>query len=323
MRILLVKTSSLGDVIHNLPVVSDLKRAYPQATIDWCVEEAFADIPRLHPGVAEVIPVAVRRWRKALFTRVTWRATWREIGEFRRCIARQRYDAILDTQGLIKSALIARQARGPRLGYAAEVAREPLAARFYDRTFVIPPNAHAVERNRWLAAAAFDLPLAAMDEPLDYGIAAPAIEALWLPARYAVLLTATSRDDKLWAEDNWVALAQALAARGFKAVLPAGSASERERAAHIAGAVAGAIVAPPLRLRDLAAVIAGARLAVGVDTGLAHLATALRVPTIALFIASDPVLTGVHGSGFCRNLGTRGRAPTVAEVLTAAQAELR
>jgi heptosyltransferase-1 len=319
MRILLVKTSSLGDVIHNLPVVSDLKRAHPDATIDWCVEEGFVDIPRLHPGVAGVIPVAVRRWRKSLCAR----ATWREIGEFRRRIAATPYDAILDTQGLVKSALIARQARGVRLGYAAEVAREPLAARFYDRTFVIAPNAHAVERNRWLAAAAFDLPAATLGDPPDYGIVAPASDAPWLPPNYAVLFTATSRDDKLWAEESWVQLALTLAARGVNAVLPAGSAVERARAERIAASVAGALVAPPLRLRELAGVVGGARLAIGVDTGLAHLATALGVPTIALFMASDPTLTGVLGRGYCRNLGARGRAPTVAEVLAAAQPELR
>ena len=317
MRILLVKTSSLGDVIHNLPVVSDLSRSFPDATIDWCVEEPFAEIPRLHPAVGEIIPVAIRRWRKSLLQR----ATWREIGEFRRHLARTPYDAILDTQGLIKSALIARQANGRHLGYAGEVAREPLAARFYDQTFVIPPNAHAVERNRWLASAAFDTPL---DLPLEYGIKAPAVDLPWLTAqRYAVLLTATSRDDKLWAETNWIALAQALAERGLTPVFPSGSARERERAQRIASAVPGAVVAPPLSLRELAALLGGAALAVGVDTGLAHLATALCVPTIALFMASDPALTGVYGSGFCRNLGARGRAPTVAEVVTAAEQELR
>ena len=317
MRILLVKTSSLGDVIHNLPVASDLSRSFPEAVIDWCVEESFADIPRLHPAVGEVIPVAIRRWRKALLQP----ATWREIGEFRRHLARTPYDAILDTQGLIKSALIARQAHGRHLGYAAEAAREPLAARFYDETFVIPPNAHAVERNRWLAAAAFDTPL---DLPLDYGIKTPAVDRPWLTAtRYAVLLTATSRDDKLWPEANWIGVAQSLAGRGLTPVLPSGSARERERAERIATAVAGSIVAPPLSLRELAGLLGGAALAIGVDTGLAHLATALCVPTIALFMASDPALTGVHGSGFCRNLGARGRAPTVAEVLTAAEQELR
>ena len=317
MRILLVKTSSLGDVIHNLPVVSDLARSFPEATIDWCVEESFADIPHLHPAVGEIIPVAIRRWRKSL-TKV---ATWREAGEFRQHLAQVSYDAILDTQGLIKSALIACLARGPHLGYAAQAAREPLAARFYDQTFVIPRNAHAVERNRWLASAAFDM---APNLPLDYGIKTPAANLPWLNGqRYAVLLTATSRDDKLWAEANWIALAQALAERGLISVLPSGNARERERVQRIAARIPGAVVAPPLALRELAGLLGNAALTIGVDTGLAHLSTALGVSTIALFMASDPALTGVYGSGFCRNLGARGRAPTVAEVLTAAEQEFR
>lgn len=320
MRILLVKTSSLGDVIHNLPVVSDLRHAFPEAQIDWCVEEAFADIPRLHPAIDNVIAVAVRRWRRTLGQR----ATWREIGEFRQRLRRTPYDAVIDTQGLCKSSLIARQARGRRYGYAAEAAREALAARFYDETFVIPRNVHAVERNRWLAAAALNYPV---DLPLDYGIKAPAVELPWLAAeRHALLLTATSRDDKLWDEANWIVVARELTARGLTPVLPSGSALERQRADRIAGAVPGAIVAPPLGLHELAGLMGRARLAIGVDTGLVHLATALRVPTIALYMASDPALTGVYGSGFFRNLGARGRAPTTAEVLPvllAAEQELR
>ena len=317
MHILLVKTSSLGDVIHNLPVVSDLCRSFPDARIDWCVEEAFADIPRLHPEVEKVIPVAIRRWRKSLASP----ATWREIGEFRRQIGGTSYDAVLDTQGLIKSALIARQARGRRYGYAAEVAREPLAARFYDETFVIPPNAHAVERNRWLSAAAFDYPV---DLPLSYGISAPDISLPWLASeRHVVLLTATSRDDKLWDEAHWIALASHLSKRGLTPVLPSGNAVERQRAERIAAAVPGAVVAPPLNLRELSRLIGGAALAVGVDTGLVHLAAALGVPTIALYITTNPSLTGVYGSGFVRNLGAPGRAPSVADVLSVAEQALR
>jgi len=313
MHILLVKTSSLGDVIHNLPVVSDLRRSFPEAVIDWCVEESFADIPRLHPGVAEVIPVAVRRWRKNLFKA----PTWREIGAFRRCIGAVNYDAILDTQGLVKSALISRFAHGVRHGYAAEVARESLAARFYDKTFVIPPNAHAVERNRWLSAAAFDYPV---DLPLDYGITPPDLDLDWLTGtRHAILLTATSRDDKLWDEQNWIAIGQELVNRGLSPIFPSGSLAERERAVRIATSIPGAIVAPPLNLRELAALIGRATLAIGVDTGLAHLATALRVPTIALYVSTDPALTGVYGSAYFRNLGGIGRSPSVAEVLNAAQ----
>ena len=317
MHLLLVKTSSLGDVIHNLPVVSDLRRAFPEATIDWCVEESFAEIPRLHPEVAEVIPVAIRRWRKHLGSM----QTWSEMRAFRRRIKTTAYDAVLDTQGLIKSGLICRLAYGTRYGYAAEVARERHAARFYDKTFVIPPNAHAVVRNRWLGAAAFDYPV---DFPLDYGIAAPEIDLPWLTAEHhAVLLTATSRDDKLWPEAHWIALGQSMKKRGLSPILPSGSAAERARAERIAAAIPGAVVAPRLNLRELAALIGRATLAVGVDTGLAHLATALRVPTIALYVATDPALTGVLGSGFFRNLGGIGLTPSVAEVLNAAEPIIR
>ena len=313
MRILLVKTSSLGDVIHNLPVVSDLRRCFPNAQIDWCVEEAFSDIPRLHPEVSEIVPVALRRWRKTL---TQW-ATWREIGKFRKRLGQTYYDVILDTQGLIKSALIARQAKGRHCGYAAEVARESLAAVFYDETFVIPPNVHAVERNRWLAAAAFEIPA---DLPLNYGISTPAVNLSWfVGSRYAVLLTATSRDDKLWDETNWKTIAQNLFKRGLTPVFPSGNAIERQRVERIVSNVPGAIVAPPLKLNELACLIGGSALAIGVDTGLVHLATALRVPTIAVFVASDPALTGVYGSGFIRNLGAQGQAPTASEVLTVAE----
>lgn len=317
MRILLVKTSSLGDVIHNLPVISDLRRSFPEASVDWCVEEAFADIPRLHPAVNRVIPVAIRRWRKTLARR----RTWRELREFRARLRVSTYDCVLDTQGLLKSALIARQALGKRCGYAAESAREPLSARFYDATFVIPRNVHAVLRNRWLAAAAFDYPV---DLPLDYGISSPFLVAPWLPdGPSVVLLTATSRDDKLWDEANWCALAQALLARGLTPVLPAGNGFERERAERIAASLRPvsdrqAIVAPPLSLPEVAALIAGSRLTIGVDTGLAHLAAALQVPVIALYVATDPALTGVFGNGFVRNLGRSGASPSASEVLTVA-----
>ena len=317
MRILLVKTSSLGDVIHNLPVVSDLRRQFPGIHIDWCVEEGFADIPRLHPGVGEVIPVAIRRWRKALFQS----STWREIGQAKGRLGQAAYDAVLDTQGLIKSGLITFFAQGPCYGYAAEVAREPLASYFYDKTFVIPRNVHAVERNRWLSAAAFDYPV---DLPLDYGIAAPETTLAWLPSgAYSVLLTATSRDDKLWPEANWTGTARQLIERGLTPVLPSGSPTERLRTERIAASAPGAIVAPPLTLRELAGVIGRAGLAVGVDTGLVHLATALDVPTIALYTTTDPALTGVHGTRHFRNLGGPGHIPEVQEVLAAIDQELR
>ena len=221
MRILLVKTSSLGDVIHNLPVVSDIKRHFPDAVVDWCVEESFAAIPRLHPGVEEVIPVAVRRWRKALFKA----STWQEIATFRTQLQGKAYDAVIDTQGLLKSALIASRARGPLSGYAADSAREPLAARFYDRHFSVATSEHAVARNRQLAAAALGYNVAG---DAEYGIEAPAVSFGWLPAGpYVIFLTATSRDDKLWPEHHWTTLGRQLQALGYGTVLPGGNPVER------------------------------------------------------------------------------------------------
>ena len=318
MRILLVKTSSLGDVIHNLPVAIDLARRFPGAAIDWAVEEGFAGIPRLHPAVRRVIPVAVRRWRKRLLSP----ATWREIGEFRRAAGADSYDAVLDTQGLLKSALIASQARGTKLGHSADSAREPLAARFYDRTFSIPRELHAVERNRRLAAAALGYSLEGL--PLDYGISAPPLVAPWLPTwrhegEYAVLLTATSRADKEWPEPDWQALGTALIAMGMRCVLPGGSQPERERAARLATSLGRAVAAPAMDLAELAGLLAGASLVVGVDTGLVHLATALGRPTVALYCASDPTLTGVLAGERAINLGGPGAPPSAGAVVAAAR----
>jgi len=312
MRILLIKTSSLGDVIHNLPVATDLRRRFPDAVIDWVVEESFADLPRLHPAVRKIIPVAVRRWRKALLSPTTWS----EVAAYRRAARADFYDAVLDTQGLLKSALIAAQARGQKMGCAADSAREPLAARFYDRTFSIPKSLHAVERNRRLAAAAFGY---SVDElPLDYGIAAPPLAAPWLPAGdYAVLLTATSRADKEWPEADWLALGQALITMGMRCVLPAGSAAERERAARLTATLGRAVAAPPLNLAELAGLMAGARVVIGVDTGLTHLAAALDRPTVAIFCGSDPTLTGVFAGSRAINLGGIGKPPGAGEVLEA------
>lgn len=311
MRILLIKTSSMGDVVHNLPVASDIRARHPEARIDWVVEEGFADIPRLHPAVARVIPVAVRRWRRALLSA----ATWREWRAFRDAVRAEPYDLVLDTQGLVKSALLARQAPGRRAGYAAEAAREPLAARFYHDRYVIPKNLHAVERNRWLAAAALGY---APDLPLDYGIAAEPLAAPWLPGQpYCVLLTASSRADKLWPEADWLQLAAALNAQGLACVLPGGSAGERARAASLAAGMAQAVAAPPMGIAELAQLMAGARLVVGVDTGLSHLAAALGRLTFCLFAGSHPELTGVYAGETAINLGAAGAAPAAAQVIEA------
>lgn len=316
MRILLVKTSSLGDVIHSFPVATDLARRFPDLTLDWVVEESLSDLPRLHPAVRHVLPVAVRRWRKRLLAA----ATWAEISAFKAALAAELYDAVLDTQGLLKSGLIAAHAHlapgGLRYGYSRETAREGIASRFYDRSFDIPRDLHAVERNRQLAAIALEY---SPDPKPDYGIKVEPLRADWLPQReYAVLLTATSRADKLWPESDWHALGAALIACGLTCILPSGTEAERRRAARLAAGLGRAVTAPALGLAQMASLIQGARLVVGVDTGLVHLAAALGRPTIGIFCASDPALTGVLAGPQAINIGGLNAAPSPSTVVAAA-----
>ncbi|PKO84697.1 MAG: lipopolysaccharide heptosyltransferase I [Betaproteobacteria bacterium HGW-Betaproteobacteria-11] len=315
MRILLVKTSSLGDVVHNLPVASDLAAAFPEAEIDWVVEENYAAIVRLHPRIRQVLPVALRRWRKTL----TRAVTWRELGEFRRRLRATEYDLVIDTQGLLKSALIAAQARGLRCGYAAASAREPLAAHFYQHRFEMPRNLHAVTRNRQLVAlaAGYSLPAA-----LDYGLTIP--DTARAPQKLgvgdtAILLTNTSRADKRWPAEHWLAVGRHLSTRGIACLLPAGNAAEGAAAQALAATIPHARVLEDTPLEALAREITHARLVIGVDTGLVHLAAALGRPTLALFAASDPELTGVLAGSLAINLGRREAPPTVAEVLDRAE----
>ena len=314
--LLLIKTSSLGDVVSNLPVVSDILRAQPDARIDWVVEESFAAIARLHPGVRRVIPVALRRWRKRLLRP----DTWRQIQAMRHALGAERYDAVIDTQGLIKSAWLVRQARGHKVGYDRASIREPLACRAYDQRVAVSWQWQAVARNRALAAAALGYAAAPGFDPQgipDYGLDVPPAAATWLPpGAFAVLLTATSRAEKYWPEKNWAQLGAALHDHGLASVLPAGSAAERDTAQRIAAQIPGAVVAPPLALDALAGVLARARCVVGVDTGLTHLAAAVGRPVVGVYVGSSPEANGVIARDAI-NLGAPGRAPTVAAVLEA------
>jgi len=306
-NILLVKTSSLGDVVHNLPVVSDIGCAFDGAVVDWAVERSFAAIPSLHPRVRKVIPCELRRWRRSWFTAQT-RREWRT---FLAQLRAEPYDAIIDTQGLLKSAVVARAARGPRFGLDWQSSREPLRP-FYDRTFAVPWGSHAVERNRQMCGLALGYAPAGAPE---YGIRCEPACAAWLPPRpFLVLLHATSHPRKLWDEESWIVLGRQALAAGVGLVLPWGSESERRRSIGLANGLPRAVVPSRLELDQLASVLAAAAAVVGVDTGLTHLAAALGVPTVGIYGATDPRATGVYSAGPALNLGARDGFPTAAEV---------
>ncbi len=299
--------------MHQCPAVTDAARALPGAEIDWVVEAPFAGVAAMHAAVRRVIPVAVRRWRSRFWSP----AAWSEIAAFRRELAAEPYDAVIDTQGLLKSALIARGARGPRHGYDGASAREPVAALFYDTRHRVARGLHAVERNRRLTAAALGY---APDGPCDYGLRSEGGAPAAPDAPYVVLLTMTSRADKLWPEADWRSLGEALAGRGLRALLPWGSEAERERAERIARALPGARVSPRLTILELAGAFRGARAVIGLDTGLTHLALAVGAPTVALYCGSNPGLTGLYGGARAANLGAPGRPPVPREVLDALEA---
>ena len=245
MRVLIVKTSSMGDVVHALPAVTDLHRAVPGVQVDWLVEAPFAAIPRLHAGVARVLPLAWRQWRKSWWAPATRAA----MAALRTDLRRERYDLVIDLQGLLKSALWGLQARGPLVGYGFSSAREPAAALFYRRRADVPRQLQAVQRNRRLVAAhlaALGYTVPMPDGAPDFGIAAPVgVWAVPVPhgAGTAALIPCASRPEKLWPEDRWIAVGQRLATAGLTPVLIWGSADERARAGRIAAGCGGLV--PP------------------------------------------------------------------------------
>jgi heptosyltransferase I len=312
MDVLFIKTSSLGDVIHHLPALTEARARLPEARFAWVVEEAFAPLIRLHPALDLVIPIAARRWRQTPLLP----ATWRGIAKFRRALLARTYDEVIDTQGLFfKSALIARMARGRRHGYDRQSIREPAASWLYDTCHRVERNQHAIARNRALAGQA--LGYAPQGAP-DFGLARAEIaEAAAAP--YGVLLHATARSEKQWPEENWRQLAGVLGT-GMDLLVPYGTAGERARAARIALAAPRARVPDRRPIDAVARLIAGASFVVGVDTGLLHLAAALGVPLVAIFCATEPGLTGPVGSGPIMVLGSKMGAPSVPEVTDAVAA---
>lgn len=315
MRVLIVRTSSLGDLVHMLPAISDIASHVPGVVIDWVVEESFAQIPSWHSAVDRVITVAHRRWRKSWFSAQS-RAERRAVID---TIGQARYDLVLDMQALLKSVWLVRAASGVKHGLDWRSAREPLCSFFYDVRHRVPFWQPAVLRQRQLAAAAFGYQWSG--DP-DFGLQrftdqVPGDEP------YAVIMPSASRADKLWPGEHWQLVFDQLQGAGLGLRLLAGNDEEAARAQTLITGRENALVQPKSSLTDLAGLMAGARIMVGLDSGLTHLSAALGTDTIGIYKASTPVRTPLVGSGFTASLGDRDRPPDCDSVMAAVKQALQ
>ena len=340
-KILLVKLSSLGDVLHNLPIVWDLRKRLPHAQIDWIVEESYVHL--LEPlkttetfrGIDRIIPVAFRRWRKNLFSI----KTWREFFTMRKLLQVTTYDVVLETQGLLKSALVCVLAKKSDnaivagLGNATEHSGyEPMARMFYTQSVHVPVKCHAIDRSRWVMCSAFDWPLLNRNDerPLFYPnnfveqLTPLSVEGLrkesnGVATPYVVCFHSTARAAKRWPSENWVELGKALSSQGYQVLFPWGSPEEMKISEHMASQIPGAIVPRAFSIEEAYRLVAHAALTIGVDTGLTHLSAVLGKPTVEIYCDSPRWKTEGYWSNVIENIGDMQSISSAYEVLEAAK----
>jgi heptosyltransferase I len=330
-KILLVKLSSLGDVLHNIPIVRDLRTRLPDAQIDWIVEEAYIHLltPLLSRdgfrGIDRIIPFGLRRWKKNLFNL----ATWKDFFAFKKMLQSTAYDILIETQGLLKSAIVcslAKKSSGVVIAGLANATEfsgyEPLARFFYSQSIQVPTQCHAVDRSRLVMCSALNWPLLERSySPQFYpqkfvaSIPKSSIEGLNVP--YVLCFHSTAREAKRWSNSRWISLGQELSTRGYQVVFPWGNAAEKAISQLLALQIPNAFVPPAFSIEEAFSVIAGANLTVGVDTGLTHLAAVLGKPTVEIYCDSPLWKTEGYWSDRITNVGDIQNSPSVQEVLDA------
>jgi len=338
MNILIVKLSSLGDVLHNLPIVWDIRKQYPNARVDWVIEEAYVELitPLLTTqnfnGIDHIIPISLRRLRKELKSR-GWNSILLDIQAQQKQLQAIQYDVVIETQGLLKSALIAGLAKKSPKAIVSGIGNrtqdsgyEPLSRLFYTKSIKVPLHYHAVDRSRAVAAGGLVSQLPKRNESPPQFYPPTLIDSLThLPnplgldqGSYVMCFHATARLAKSWSNDNWITTAKELSLRGLVMVFPWGNPKEKLISEQLAKEVPNAIVPEAFSIQDAFVINAQAKLVIGVDTGLTHLAAVLGVPTIELYIDSPKWKTEGYWSQQVINLGDKQQAPSLEEVLAAA-----
>ncbi|MBU3612792.1 lipopolysaccharide heptosyltransferase I [Polynucleobacter sp. MG-27-Goln-C1] len=330
-KILLVKLSSLGDVLHNLPIMWDLRARLPDAQIDWVVEEGYVHL--LEPllsrdgfrGIDRIIPFGLRRWKKNLLRL----ATWREFFAFRKTLQSTTYDVLIETQGLLKSAIVcslAKKSSGAVIAGLANATEfsgyEPLARFFYNQSVQVPMQCHAVDRSRWVMCSALDWSLIERGDapqfyPAEFIASISKSSVAGLRSPYVLCFHSTAREAKRWSNNNWIALGKDLSAKGYQVVFPWGNAAEKAVSQLLASQIPNAFVPPAFSIEEGFSVISGAALTVGVDTGLTHLAAVLNKPTVEIYCDSPRWKTEGYWSDRICNVGNIQNPPSIQEVLDA------
>jgi heptosyltransferase-1 len=328
-KILLVKLSSLGDVLHNLPIVWDLRARLPEAQIDWVVEEGYVHLlePLLSKngfrGIDRIIPFGLRHWKKNLFKL----ATWKEFFAFRNTLQATTYDVLIETQGLLKSAIVCSLVKKSSDAVIAGLANatefsgyEPLARSFYNQSVQVPTQCHAVDRSRWVMCSALDWSLIERGDapqfyPPEFIASIPKTAVVGLRSPYVLCFHSTAREAKRWSSDSWIALGKDLSTRGYQVVFPWGNLSEKAISKLLAAQIPDALVPPAFSIEDAFSVIAGAALTVGVDTGLTHLSAVLDKSTVEIYCDSPRWKTEGYWSDRIANVGDIQNPPSVQEVL--------
>lgn len=291
MKLLIVKTSSMGDVIHTFPAITDAVECFKQRNesleIDWVVEEAFVDIATLHPAVNNVIPIALRRWKKAWLKSIASG----EMGQYLKQLRHQHYDIVIDAQGLVKSAISTRLAKGKRIGYDKHSIKEPLASRAYQQRLSISRKQHAIARIRQLFANS--LGYTTTSPIINYGLSEYTNDSQGSPT--LILFHSTTWSSKHWPEAYWAELIQLAQQEDYAVKLPWSTSAEKARAERIVKKAGYGQLFPKLTLKQLAEEIAQSQMMVGTDTGLSHLAAAFNIPGVVIYGSTSAVLTGVTG----------------------------
>jgi heptosyltransferase-1 len=338
VNILIVKLSSLGDVLHNLPVVWGIRKQYPNAHIAWAVEEGYVHL--LEPlkstlqfrGIDQIIPVCLRRAKKELF-KGRFKSAIQDFIQMKQLLKSHHWDVIVETQGLIKSALIANIAKqglsitsvygiGNQTQYSGY---ESLAKFFYDQSIQVPFQFHAVDRSRAILASSLQLewPHREMNPPQFYP--ADYLDQLqhesnplgFTPQQYVMCFHATARIAKAWDEESWIAIGKYLVSLGLTPVFPWGNAAEKLVSEQLVNAVPGAKLPIAFSIKQAATLVAQARMTIGVDTGLTHYSAVLNLPTIELYVDSPLWKTEGYWSSKVKNLGDIGKPPTIEEAMRA------